>query len=241
MKIGRFLYKEKEFFGIVKENEVFDVAALDSYDLKDLKILTPTTPTKIVAVGLNYKDHAKELNMPIPDEPLIFLKPPSSALAHKEYIVYPPSSKRVDYEGELAIVIKKTAKNVSYKEAKNYILGYTIANDVTARDLQKKDVQFTRSKSFDTFTPFGPFIETDIDPSNITIKTYLNNELKQEGNTKEFIFDSFYLVSFISNIMTLHRGDIILTGTPKGVGPMQKGDEVKIEIENIGELINYVR
>ncbi|MGC8676659.1 MAG: fumarylacetoacetate hydrolase family protein [Hydrogenobaculum sp.] len=198
-------------------------------------------PTKIVCVGLNYKAHAKELNMDIPKEPLLFLKPTSSIILDQEYILYPKSSTRVDYEGELAIVISKQSKKLSYKDAKDAILGFSIANDVTARDLQKKDIQFTRSKSFDTFCPIGPTIVKDIDPFNLNIKTFVNNELKQSGHTSDMIFDVYEIVSFISYVMTLYPHDIIITGTPPGVGPMQKEDKVSIEIEGIGILTNTVK
>jgi len=198
-------------------------------------------PTKVVCVGLNYKAHAKELNMDIPKEPLLFLKPTSSIILDQEDIIYPKASTRVDYEGELAIVISKTSKKLSYKDAKDAILGFSIANDVTARDLQKKDIQFTRAKSFDTFCPVGPAIVRDVDPSNLNIKTYLNNQLKQCGNTSDMIFDVYEIISFVSHIMSLYPHDIIITGTPPGVGPMQIGDKVSIEIEGIGILTNIVK
>lgn len=198
-------------------------------------------PTKVVCVGLNYKAHAKELNMDIPKEPLLFLKPTSSIILDQEDIIYPKASTRVDYEGELAIVISKTSKKLSYKDAKDAILGFSIANDVTARDLQKKDIQFTRAKSFDTFCPVGPVVVKDVDPSNLNIKTYLNNQLKQRGNTSDMIFDVYEIISFVSHIMSLYPHDIIITGTPPGVGPMQIGDKVSIEIEGIGILTNIVK
>jgi 2-keto-4-pentenoate hydratase/2-oxohepta-3-ene-1,7-dioic acid hydratase in catechol pathway len=198
-------------------------------------------PTKVVCVGLNYKAHAKELNMDIPKEPLLFLKPTSSIILDQEDIIYPKASTRVDYEGELAIVISKTSKKLSYKDAKDAILGFSIANDVTARDLQKKDIQFTRAKSFDTFCPVGPAVVKDVDPSNLNIKTYLNNQLKQCGNTSDMIFDVYEIISFVSHIMSLYPHDIIITGTPPGVGPMQIGDKVSIEIEGIGILTNIVK
>jgi 2-keto-4-pentenoate hydratase/2-oxohepta-3-ene-1,7-dioic acid hydratase in catechol pathway len=198
-------------------------------------------PTKVVCVGLNYKAHAKELNMDIPKEPLLFLKPTSSIILDQEDIIYPKASTRVDYEGELAIVISKASKKLSYKDAKDAILGFSIANDVTARDLQKKDIQFTRAKSFDTFCPVGPAVVRDVDPSNLNIKTYLNNQLKQHGNTSDMIFDVYEIISFVSHIMSLYPHDIIITGTPPGVGPMQIGDKVSIEIEGIGILTNIVK
>jgi 2-keto-4-pentenoate hydratase/2-oxohepta-3-ene-1,7-dioic acid hydratase in catechol pathway len=178
--------------------------------------------------------------MPIPSEPIIFLKPPTAALSHKGKIVYPPGVKRLDYEAELAFVIKKKAKNIPQKDVSKYILGYTCLNDVTARDLQKKDVQWTRAKSFDSFCPVGPWIETDLNPDNLKITCCLNRALKQRSSTSNFIFSVPYLVSFISKVMTLCPGDIISTGTPPGVGPMQKGDRVAVEIEGIGCLENIV-
>ncbi|MGC8765940.1 MAG: fumarylacetoacetate hydrolase family protein [Brevinematia bacterium] len=248
MKIGRFYLKEKNlfFYGIVKGEKVYQTKGINShtlleeYNLGELEILTPSLPTKIVAVGLNYKDHAEELKMPLPHEPLIFLKPPSSILAHKGRIVYPAISERVDYEAELAVVIGKVAKSVSKSEAKNYILGYTAFNDVTARDLQKKDGQWTRAKSFDTFSPFGPFIETEIEPDNLRIQSILNNEIKQDSSTSNMIFGVEELVSFASEVMTLFPGDVIATGTPARIGPMNRGDKIIIRIEKLDDLENYV-
>ena len=197
-------------------------------------------PSKIVAVGLNYIDHAKEFNMAIPSEPIIFLKPSSSVIFNNEKIKYPKMSKQVDYEAELAIVIGKKCKNVSEKNSKKYILGYACLNDVTARDLQKKDGQWTRAKSFDTFSPIGPHIVSGINPNNLKIELFLNGELKQSSNTKNLIFIVEKLVSFISKIMTLEKYDVIATGTPIGVGPVKTGDKVEVKIEKIGTLTNYV-
>jgi 2-keto-4-pentenoate hydratase/2-oxohepta-3-ene-1,7-dioic acid hydratase in catechol pathway len=198
-------------------------------------------PSKIVAVGLNYKEHAKELGMEIPVSPCVFIKPATSVVYDGDAIIYPKQSHRVDYEAELAIVIKEKAHNVSKEDAKQYILGYTCANDVTARDLQKIDGQWTRAKSFDTFCPMGPVITDEVNPFNLKIQLFVNGVLKQEGNTKDFIFDIFTLISFISSVMTLLPGDVILAGTPKGVGPLSIGDIVEVEIEGIGVLRNYVR
>ncbi|HUV03106.1 MAG TPA: fumarylacetoacetate hydrolase family protein [Desulfobacteria bacterium] len=198
-------------------------------------------PTKVVLVGLNYKDHARELKMPLPDEPILFLKPPTALIGPEDYIIYPKQSKRVDYEAELAVVIKNECKNVEPGEVMDFIEGYTCLNDVTARDLQSKDVQWTRAKSFDTFCPVGPRIVTDIDPDNVKIQSYLNGELRQDSNTSNFIFTTEELVSFTSKVMTLQKGDIIATGTPSGIGAMQRGDTVEIVIEGIGTLRNYVR
>jgi len=197
-------------------------------------------PSKIIALGLNYIDHAKELNMKIPDEPIIFLKPPSAVIGHLEKIIYPEGVKELHYEAELAIVVKKMAKNVPPEDAYRYILGYTCFNDVTARDIQRKDIQWTRAKSFDTFCPVGPEIVSNIDPSNLKIEAYLNDKLVQSSNTKNMIFKVPEIFSFISKIMTLEEGDIIATGTPPGVGPMKRGDKIEVRIEKIGSLINFV-
>ncbi len=209
-------------------------------NLENTKILSPVLPRKIIAVGLNYKDHAEELKFPIPEEPVLFMKPSTTVIGHKEYIILPPQSKRVDYEAELGIIIGKKCYNVSEREAKNYIFGYTCLNDITARDLQKKDGQWIRAKSFNTFCPMGPCIATNIDVDNLEIKLKLNGEVKQHSNTRNLIFKCEELVSFVSNIMTLYPGDVIATGTPSGIGPLKEGDVVEVEIEKIGTLCNYV-
>jgi len=195
-------------------------------------------PTKIIAVGLNYKDHAEELGMDLPDEPILFLKPPTSVISNGENIILPAMSAQVDYEAELAVVIGKRAKNIGIEQAADYITGYTCANDVTARDLQTKDGQWSRAKSFDTFCPLGPEIIKGIDPTNLNIKLILNGEVKQNSNTAQMVFNVFELVSFISKVMTLLPGDVILTGTPPGVGPMKAGDKVEVQIDKIGTLAN---
>lgn len=210
------------------------------YSLEDIKILSPVSPSKVVAVGLNYRDHAAELNMDIPDEPIIFIKPPSTVIGPEEEIIYPPQTKNLHYEAELAIVMGKKAEKVSEENANDYVLGYTALNDITARDLQEKDGQWTRSKSFNTFCPIGPWIETDINPHNLNISLKVNNDLKQDSNTENLIFSVEKIVSFISQIMTLNPGDVIATGTPPGVGSLQVGDLVEVEIEGIGVLRNRV-
>ena len=198
-------------------------------------------PSKIIAIGLNYYDHAKELNMPIPDHPIMFLKPPTTVIGNGDAIIYPAQSKNVHYEGELAIVIKDKIKNISKVDAPKHIKGYTCANDVTARDLQNIDGQWTRAKSFDTFSPIGPKIVSKIDPMNLKIETRVNGKTKQSSNTKNMIFNVYDIVSYVASVMTLLPGDIIITGTPPGVGPLQVGDTVEIEIEGIGILRNEVR
>jgi len=197
-------------------------------------------PSKIIAVGLNYKDHAAELHMEIPKYPIIFIKPPTSVIQNGESIIYPPESNEVHYEGELAIVIKDRIRNISIEDADVHIAGYTCANDVTARDLQRADIQWTRSKSFDTFCPLGPMIVSNIDPTNLEIITRINGKERQHSNTRQMIFNVYSLVSFVSKIMTLLPGDIIITGTPPGVGPIFPGDTVEVEIEGIGILKNRV-
>ncbi|MBA4418260.1 MAG: hypothetical protein C0392_10180 [Syntrophus sp. (in: bacteria)] len=198
-------------------------------------------PTKIIAIGLNYYDHAKEMNVQVPDQPLIFLKPATAVIENGEAIIYPPQTDELHYEGELAIVIRDLTKNVLKADAVHHIAGYSCANDVTARDLQRIDGQWTRAKSFDTFCPLGPRIATDIDPSNVGIVTRVNGVVKQHSSTRNMIFDVYELVSYVSRIMTLLPGDVIITGTPPGVGPIQAGDEVEVEIEGIGILRNIVQ
>lgn len=249
MKYARVKYSNEIYYAKIDGNlvtlldgDVFDYYSVTDtvMSLDEVKLLPPCMPSKIVAVGLNYADHAHELNLTIPDFPALFLKPSSSVVGHMDNIIYPPMSKQVDYEAELAIVIGKTASYVSESNAKQYVLGYTCLNDVTARDLQNKDSQWTRAKGFDTFAPIGPWIETDADPDNANITLKLNGEVKQSSNTKNFIFKSDYLISKISEIMTLYPGDIITTGTPSGIGPMNSGDTVEVIIDGIGTLKNTV-
>jgi len=197
-------------------------------------------PTKIVAVGLNYRDHAAEMKLPLPNEPLLFLKPPSAVIYNNEAIVYPEQTKELHYEAELAVVIKDRIKNISEEDAAKHILGFTCANDVTARDLQRLDGQWARAKSFDTFCPLGPEIIAGLSPDNLSVKLFLNGELKQSSSTANLIFRVPFLVAYISRIMTLEPDDVILTGTPAGIGPMQVGDEVRVEVEGIGSLVNKI-
>lgn len=250
MKIVSFQLNGNVSYGVIENNEIMliegdifgDFVVTDTrVSLDEIKILPPVVPSKAVCIGLNYHDHIEETNSKVPDRPVVFIKPSTAVIGHMDDIKYPELSKRVDYEGELAVVIGKKAKDINVNDAKEYIFGYTCGNDVTARDLQPADGQWTVSKSFDTFLPLGPWIETELDPLNLEIRTYLNDELKQSSNTRHLIFDPYTLVSYISQIMTLLHGDIILTGTPSGIGPMKKGDKVVVEIENIGSLINYVK
>lgn len=198
-------------------------------------------PSKVIAIGLNYRDHAKEFNMPIPDYPILFLKPPTAVIEDGDDIIFPPQTQELHYEGELGIVISERAKSVPVSEADRYIAGYTCANDVTARDLQRMDGQWTRAKSFDTFCPLGPRIVKDIDPGVLGITTRVNGQVRQRSTTANMIFNVYELVSFVSGIMTLLPGDVIITGTPRGVGALNPGDTVEIDIERIGTLKNKVR
>ncbi|MEM0314660.1 MAG: fumarylacetoacetate hydrolase family protein [Archaeoglobaceae archaeon] len=238
--IGRFVANGKVYegrFEISKDTVIFDSL---EFPLSSVKFLPPVTPGKIIAVGLNYVDHANELHLPIPEEPIIFLKPPSAVIGDNDFIVLPQQSKRVDYEGELAVVIKKRCKNVPKERAHEFILGYTCFNDVTARDLQAKDVQWTRAKSFDTFAPLGPYIAELDDASKLKIETRVNGEVKQRSNTSNMIFDVPALLEFVSSIMSLEAFDVIATGTPAGIGALKAGDLVEVEIEKIGTLRNRV-
>lgn len=228
------LLLDGDIFGSFSETEF-------KIPLSEIKFLAPCNPSKIVAVGLNYADHASELNLKIPDFPALFMKPSSSVIGPCEDIIYPTMSEQVDYEAELAIVIGKEASYVSESDARKYVLGYTCLNDVTARDLQNIDSQWIRAKGFDTFAPIGPCIETDVDPDNLDIELRLNGEIKQKSNTSNFIFKTNYLISKISEIMTLNPGDIITTGTPSGIGSMNPGDVVQVEINGIGILSNTVK
>jgi 2-keto-4-pentenoate hydratase/2-oxohepta-3-ene-1,7-dioic acid hydratase in catechol pathway len=206
-----------------------------------MRLLEPVAPSKIVCVGRNYREHAAELGNKMPDEPLLFLKAPSAIISSGQEIVLPKQSQQVEHEGELGVVIGRVAHNIaSGEDPLSYVRGYTCVNDVTARDLQRKDVQFTRGKSFDTFCPVGPWIETDIDPQNVTVETRLNGEVKQKGNTADMAFSVSFLIRYISEIMTLYPGDLIATGTPAGVSRLKPGDTVEVEVSGIGVLQNRV-
>jgi 2-keto-4-pentenoate hydratase/2-oxohepta-3-ene-1,7-dioic acid hydratase in catechol pathway len=249
MRIVRFLHRKATQWGVIDSGKVTVLAGPPfsrirltgrTIPLSRIRLLPPSTPSKIILVGLNYRMHAREMGMAIPREPVIFLKPVSSLIAHGDAIVYPAQVKRLDHEAELALVIGKGARNISPRRAAAHIFGYTCLNDVTARDLQKKDGQWTRAKSFDTFCPVGPWIETGYKPAGKRVRALLNNRVKQDSTTADLIFSPEQLVSFISSVMTLCPGDIISTGTPGGVGPMKPGDRVAVDIEGIGRLENSV-
>lgn len=249
MRFCRFKHNKDISYGIIENDSVIAITpdpfskwkkTGKSFPMQNVKLLAPCVPTKVIAVGLNYIDHAGELNMDVPGEPVIFLKPAAAVIGPGDSIVYPATSQQVDFEAELGVVIKKAAKHITEEDAPEYILGYTCANDVTARDLQRKDGQWTRAKSFDTFAPIGPWIDTDFDYVGATVRSRLNGETKQSLTTDNMIFGVPRLISFISGIMTLNPGDVIMTGTPPGVGPMRPGDTIEIHIENLGRLINTV-
>lgn len=213
-----------------------------SFPVNEVRLLAPVAPSKIVCVGRNYPEHAAELGNKLPDEPLLFLKAPSALVGPGDAIILPIQSQQVEHEGELGVVIGRVARLLDATEDPlSYVLGYTCVNDVTARDLQRKDVQFTRAKSFDTFCPVGPFIETEANPLDLLVATRLNGEVKQSARTSAMAFSVPFLIRYISHAMTLLPGDLIATGTPAGVSRMQPGDIVEVEIENIGVLLNQIR
>jgi 2-keto-4-pentenoate hydratase/2-oxohepta-3-ene-1,7-dioic acid hydratase in catechol pathway len=208
--------------------------------LSAVRLLVPVIPSKVVAVGRNYMEHAQEMGAEVPEEPVIFLKPSTSVIGPGDPIPYPPSSRRVDHEGELGVVIGRLARHVPLEESGKFILGYLCGNDVTARDLQQKDGQWTRGKGFDGFCPLGPWVETELDPTDLAVECRVNGETRQAARTSQLAFGPGELVEFVSAVMTLLPGDVILTGTPAGVGPLQVGDRVEVEVEGIGVLANEV-
>lgn len=245
MRICRFKFDDQINVGILENEKVFlyeaNQKSSKSFNLSEVELIAPTLPSKIVCVGRNYAEHAAELGNEVPKEPLLFLKAPSSIICDGESILIPPQSVQVEHEGELGIVIGKTCKNLSETDDPfEYVLGYICLNDVTARDIQRKDVQFTRGKSFDTFCPTGSYIETDLDVSDISVTTKVNGVIKQSGRTSQMVFPVEFLIRYISNQMTLFSGDIIATGTPSGVSKLSDSDICEIEIEGIGKLSNPV-
>jgi 2-keto-4-pentenoate hydratase/2-oxohepta-3-ene-1,7-dioic acid hydratase in catechol pathway len=250
MRFIRYLdEKQTPVFGWVLENKVgrLEGSPFSEYrrlepewELEQVHLLAPVMPGKVIGVGRNYAAHAKEHNVDIPELPLLFLKPPSSVIGPGQAIYIPPQASRVEHEAELAVVIGKGGRWIPAERARDSILGYTIGNDVTERDLQRSDGQWTRGKGFDTFCPLGPWIETSLDPADTLITCHVNDEMRQMASTREMAFTIPQLIAFASSFMTLDPGDIILTGTPAGVGPLQPGDRVEIDIEGIGKLQNPV-
>jgi 2-keto-4-pentenoate hydratase/2-oxohepta-3-ene-1,7-dioic acid hydratase in catechol pathway len=258
LKIARFSHQDKIRYGVVENQiikgyrgtpfahpstgKVYFTADGTRYKLGEVKLLAPCEPSKIVCLGLNYRKHIEEIGFKFPENPILFLKPPSGILNPDENIIRPNSAKgRIDYEGEVGLVIGKKAKNVPEKSALEYILGYTCVNDVTDRNAQQKDGQWTRAKGFDTFCPMGPWIETEGNANKMKVETLLNGQIRQNSDTSYLIFKIPYLIAFISEVMTLMPGDMIATGTPEGVGQLNPGDTVEIRIEGVGALRNFVR
>jgi 2-keto-4-pentenoate hydratase/2-oxohepta-3-ene-1,7-dioic acid hydratase in catechol pathway len=241
MKLARVLYRGTPVPVVVDGTTLIEQASgAPLAHVGELPLLAPCQPTKIVAIGQNYAEHAAELGHEAPAEPILFLKPPSAVIGPEAAILYPALSQRVDYEAELAVVIGKPAWRVPAEHALNHVLGYTCGNDVTARDLQQTDSQWTRAKGFDTFCPLGPWIVTELDVSQLRIQCRVNGHLRQDGNTGQMVHPVPRLIAYISQVMTLNPGDVILTGTPAGIGPVQPGDQIEVEIENIGTLVNPV-
>ncbi|CCO25174.1 fumarylacetoacetate hydrolase family protein [Maridesulfovibrio hydrothermalis] len=244
MKVFRIKHGENVFYATLEDDHFKSLIAGQAGNkpipLAQCTILPVVVPSKIICVGLNYKDHAGEIDMEIPDEPMIFFKPPSAVIGNGDAIILPSASEQVDFEGELAVIIGQPVKNVPPEKVLPLIFGYSCANDVTARDFQRKDRLFTRAKGFDTFAPIGPCIETEIDTSSLTMRTIVNDKVRQEANTADMAYSPAELVSYISHIMTLNPGDVIMTGTPSGIGKLTAGDRVEIEIEGIGKLSNPV-
>jgi 2-keto-4-pentenoate hydratase/2-oxohepta-3-ene-1,7-dioic acid hydratase in catechol pathway len=250
MRIARFSTDDGVFFGAVEDDSI---AAIDAhpfgelrltgkrFPLADVRLVAPILPSKVVAIGKNYAGHVREMGGEAPAEPVIFMKPSTSVIGPREPIAYPQKlSERVDYEGELAIVIGRLCRDVPVERTADVVLGYTCANDVTARDLQRRDGQWTRAKSFDTFCPLGPWIETAADPADLAITTTVNGEVRQESRTSLLLHNVPALIAHVSQVMTLLPGDVILTGTPAGIGPLEIDDEVEVTIESVGTLTNRV-
>ncbi|UCC87461.1 MAG: fumarylacetoacetate hydrolase family protein [Anaerolineales bacterium] len=249
MKIIRFQTASGPEFGILEGETVYNAegdyasgfrAGEPVRELSQITLLSPCQPTKIIAIGRNYAAHAAEHGDEVPSQPLIFLEPPSAVIGPGEPIVCPPQSAQVEHESELAVVIGRRAQRIAATDAWDHVLGYTCANDVTARDLQRSDGQWSRAKGFDTFAPMGPWIITDLDPANLTVTCRVNNQVKQQGSTSDMVFKIPQLIEYISAAMTLEPGDVILTGTPEGVGLIRPGDQVEVEVEGIGVLSNPV-
>ncbi|PRX95670.1 fumarylacetoacetate hydrolase family protein [Allonocardiopsis opalescens] len=253
MRIARYSIADEVAFGVVENDGQDDYVSRiaghpftgiqftgERHPLVDVRLLAPILPSKVVCVGRNYAEHAKEFGNEVPEEPVLFLKPSTSVVGHNDPVIYPPLSERVDFEGELAVVIGRLCREVPAEKAGDVIFGYTIGNDVTARDLQRKDGQWTRGKGFDTFCPLGPWITTGADPADLALTTSVDGELRQSGRTSQLIHDVPALVAYISQVMTLLPGDVILTGTPAGVGPLEVGQQVSVSIESLGTLTNRV-
>ena len=255
MRIARFSNDDEPRFGLIGDDAGSEVLAVlvgdplyvgfeltgEKVPLEDVRLLAPVIPrSKVVGIGRNYAEHAAELANEVPGEPLVFLKPNTSVVGPDDAIVYPEQTQDLHYEGELAVVIGRICRDVPVEDVAKVVHGYTVGNDVTARDLQKKDGQWARAKGFDSFCPLGPWIETDLDVNDLAVRTLVGDEVRQDGRTSQMVFDVPTLVSYVSSFMTLLPGDVLLTGTPAGVGPMQVGDRVSVTVEGIGTLANRV-
>lgn len=256
MKLCRFLHlsSAEPRFGVIAGAKVYPVTHHEYFNPRDLprsqaalalaevRLLAPVSPSKVVCVGRNYREHAEELGNKMPEEPLLFLKAPSAVIGNEDVIELPRQSDQVEHEGELGVVIGRTARHIQPDEDPlDFVLGYTCVNDVTARDLQRKDIQFTRGKSFDTFCPVGPVIVTDLNPLEATVVTRLNGDIRQQGGTSDMAFPVPFLIKYIADIMTLYPGDLIATGTPAGVSRMKPGDTVEVEVSGVGVLRNHIQ
>jgi 2-keto-4-pentenoate hydratase/2-oxohepta-3-ene-1,7-dioic acid hydratase in catechol pathway len=247
MRLCRVIHEGDARYGIVGDEGAITLISDEPFaayepvaeiPLLGAEFLAPVVPTKVVCVGVNYRDHAAEMHHDVPSAPVLFLKPPTAVIGQSADIVWPDMAARVDHECELAVVIGRHTRRVTVEEARNTVLGFTCANDVTARDLQSVDGQWTRAKGFDTFCPLGPWVDTDVDPGDLAVECLVNGQVRQSGRTSDMLFDAMTLVSFVSNVMTLLPGDIVLTGTPSGIGPLDRGDQVEVRIEGIGSLHN---
>lgn len=245
MRFVRFLNDAHIAYGLVDDDVIDEISTTPflpyertgiTYELGDVRLLAPCLPSKIVAIGVNYKDHAAEMGRDLPEAPMFFYKPSTAVIGPGDKIVRPPESARLDYEGELCIVIGAVAKHVQPERWREVVAGFTCGVDATARDLQLKDLQWGRAKGFDTSAPLGPWIETEVDPSNLRLITRVNGEVKQDSRTDQLIFDVPALIAFVSSYVTLLPGDVIMTGTPSGIGPLASGDRVEVDIEGIGVL-----
>ena len=251
MRIIRYIYKdEPPKYGWLLDEKVGEIEGelFGHYrrqeariPVKEVRLVAPSVPSKIICVGRNYLEHAKELGNDVPKVPLIFMKPPSAIIAHGETVILPPQSQQVEHEAELVAVVGKRGRHIPAEEAKTFILGYTVGNDITARDLQKIDGQWTRAKGFDTFCSFGPWIDTEFDPSDAVVTCRVNGQMRQLASTRDMVFNIATLVAYITSVMTLEPGDLIFTGTPAGVGALRDGDQVEVEIEGLGALKNPVK
>ena len=256
MRFARLAVADRIVYGVVEgdpsDPESLRVTVLDGHPfapfeltsavlpLADVRLLPPVLPSKVIGIGKNYVEHAREMGGEAPDTPVMFLKPSTSVVGQGDAVVLPPQSARVEHEGELAVVIGRLARDVPTERVAEVVLGYTCADDVTARDLQQSDGQWTRGKGFDTFCPLGPWIATEVDPAGLDLVTTVNGEVRQSGNTRDLVHSVVDLVAFVSSVMTLLPGDVILTGTPAGVGPLADGDEVRVTISEVGELVHRV-